>query len=1093
MTIRKPLMETIRFLLFQKLNILLVLLFYITNVAIASPQSITEHTIDIHIPIAIPLDNVPTQANTINPTTSKYSVNNIYDQFSSDSDFNYSKSNKHKNRTSESHAHDDQTRQETSKKVGAEYLDKGKLHFRKINKHVDVDVQKIKTQSSNAHSQTNHTDLLSVRDPTYEIESQKTKSRDSFRNSDIIKVNNSQEIAKTKDDALGNNTKTKDKWKEKKHERNIINVLRTRKVRKSHHLDDHDHNKVVQGISNEFTYPEVSPVYIPNNDNHTDENKINESHSKRIAHNKSKNITSTNPKVHHSMTTSKLYDENSAGEKIVPSTNYPRHFKQNFESTHEVKNKRKSNSRREQSRKNVELNHTSSTSGFKEKSSDSVLEPYDPIVFRYEDYPFQSQNFSRNNFSNTLRYYSYQQNSQNRRQQEYENLLANDAKQQSDDYHGIKTKKHGKRGFKIISDLINLVTGNNGPPPKRYRAHIIGSDGYAFENNPFGSSQALTLSSQGLTLNNPFTSTNGNNHNFGLTAFGNSKDFGQSFSFGSDGSSGHSLSLVNGNQGFGTTGSDNSQQKISFGTSANGDTFAFANIKDPKSQVESVFSSGNSLSNGGTGASEKVRIVTKEVPVPYPVHVEKKVPYFIRVPHDRAVPYPVHKPYPVHITKPVPYPVKVHVPAPYPVTVEKHVPFPVKVSVPRPIAIHIPKPYPVYIEKKVPITVEKHVPYPVKVPVEKPVPVHIAVEKPVPYAVTKHVPYPVKVPVEKPYPLTIPKPYPITIEKPVKVPYKVPVPISINFPGKNEQFTTGIDHSSNTGGTTAFGANAGGSTDFGANTGGTTAFGANVADNNQAINHESFGNNQNNAQQNNFPTQFYNQENTNNGNADFDGNSEGSFDYGDPGNLGFGNGENTQSGFGNTGGGFDSQNNFGNQGNIQADIPNINTIKVPEVNQNYQIYFDGNRQHKHKQTQDIFNEVNTVFDNLENKAVVPNFDQVGNIQNGRQLQNNVGRAMKQLKLAQTGMRGSTRFPEAHTERNSREHNSPSVGNNGNHFNTSPNENHYNSHESSHYPSGETNTNGQSQYPSSQEYTKIDYTLLGGSFESHQSESENHSS
>ncbi|XP_065204847.1 uncharacterized protein LOC135834806 [Planococcus citri] len=137
--------------------------------------------------------------------------------------------------------------------------------------------------------------------------------------------------------------------------------------------------------------------------------------------------------------------------------------------------------------------------------------------------------------------------------------------------------------------------------------------------------------------------------------------------------------------------------------------------------------------------------VTKEVPVPYYVHVEKKVPY----------------------------PVYIQVPHPYPVTVEKHVPYEVRVPVDRPVPYAVPKPYPVHVpvEKPVPVPVEKHIPYPVKVPVDRPYPVHVPVEKPVPYPVQVLVDRPVHVP--KPYPVHVP------VEKHVPYPVKVPVPVAV--------------------------------------------------------------------------------------------------------------------------------------------------------------------------------------------------------------------------------------------------------------------------------------------------------------------------
>lgn len=182
------------------------------------------------------------------------------------------------------------------------------------------------------------------------------------------------------------------------------------------------------------------------------------------------------------------------------------------------------------------------------------------------------------------------------------------------------------------------------------------------------------------------------------------------------------------------------------------------------------------------------KTIVKEVGHPYPVPVEKHVPYPVKVavPVDR--PYPVHveKPYPVPVEKHVPYPVKVPVPAPYPVY--KQVPYPVHVPVDRPYAVDVPKPYPVVVEKKVPYPVEKHVPYPVNVPVDRPYPVHVPVEKRVPYPVEKPVPYPVQVPVDRPYPVTVEKHVPYPVDKPVPypvekhVPYPVSVPVKVGVP-----------------------------------------------------------------------------------------------------------------------------------------------------------------------------------------------------------------------------------------------------------------------------------------------------------------------
>lgn len=144
--------------------------------------------------------------------------------------------------------------------------------------------------------------------------------------------------------------------------------------------------------------------------------------------------------------------------------------------------------------------------------------------------------------------------------------------------------------------------------------------------------------------------------------------------------------------------------------------------------------------------------INKEVPVPYYVQVEKKIPY----------------------------PVLVRVPHPYPVTVEKHVPYAVRVNVDRPV--HVPQPYPVEVEKRVPYPVDKPIPYEVKVPVDRPYPVHVPVEKPVPYAVEKPMPYPVRVNVDRPYPVAKPVPYPITVEKPVPYPVERRIPFPVEKP-----------------------------------------------------------------------------------------------------------------------------------------------------------------------------------------------------------------------------------------------------------------------------------------------------------------------
>jgi hypothetical protein len=106
----------------------------------------------------------------------------------------------------------------------------------------------------------------------------------------------------------------------------------------------------------------------------------------------------------------------------------------------------------------------------------------------------------------------------------------------------------------------------------------------------------------------------------------------------------------------------------------------------------------------------KATVITKEVeypvPQPYPVTVEKRVPYVVKVP----VQVEVKKPYPVYVEKrvekKVPYPVEVKVKVPVAVSHHVHVPKPY------PVPVHVPKPYPVevpvYVENKVPVHVKEH-------------------------------------------------------------------------------------------------------------------------------------------------------------------------------------------------------------------------------------------------------------------------------------------------------------------------------------------------------------------------------------------------
>ncbi|KAL5241558.1 hypothetical protein ACI65C_008968 [Semiaphis heraclei] len=148
--------------------------------------------------------------------------------------------------------------------------------------------------------------------------------------------------------------------------------------------------------------------------------------------------------------------------------------------------------------------------------------------------------------------------------------------------------------------------------------------------------------------------------------------------------------------------------------------------------------------------------------------------------HEITINREIPVPYYVQIEKRIPYPVLVHVPHPYQVTVEKHVPYAVRVHVDR--AVPVPSPYPVEVEKRVPYPVDKPVPYEVRVPVDRPYPVSVPYEKPVPYAVEKPVPYPVRVNVDRPYPVEKPVPYPVSVDRPVPYAVEKPVPYPVEKP-----------------------------------------------------------------------------------------------------------------------------------------------------------------------------------------------------------------------------------------------------------------------------------------------------------------------
>ncbi|XP_062549705.1 zinc finger protein 512B-like [Armigeres subalbatus] len=109
--------------------------------------------------------------------------------------------------------------------------------------------------------------------------------------------------------------------------------------------------------------------------------------------------------------------------------------------------------------------------------------------------------------------------------------------------------------------------------------------------------------------------------------------------------------------------------------------------------------------------------ITKKVPVPYPVEVEKHVPVHVKVPY----PVEVEKKVPVYVEKKVP----VYVEKKVPVHVDRPVPYPVEVKVPvvQKEYVEVPKPYAVHVEKPVPVVVHK------PVYVEKPVPVTVTIKK----------------------------------------------------------------------------------------------------------------------------------------------------------------------------------------------------------------------------------------------------------------------------------------------------------------------------------------------------------------------------
>ncbi|XP_014249531.1 probable serine/threonine-protein kinase yakA [Cimex lectularius] len=184
---------------------------------------------------------------------------------------------------------------------------------------------------------------------------------------------------------------------------------------------------------------------------------------------------------------------------------------------------------------------------------------------------------------------------------------------------------------------------------------------------------------------------------------------------------------------------ENIEEFVNQGISSRDGLSSFSEFAEPKMPA---------FSKAEVHENVKTYIVTKRVPMPYPVHVEKKVPFPVKVPVRRPYTVFVPKPYIVEVTKPIPYPFKVQVPQPY--TIEKHIPVPYKVPVDKPYPVHVSNPIPILVEKKVPYTVEKHIPYQVKIPYERPYAVHIPFDKPLFYPVERPVPIPMKISVKSP-------------------------------------------------------------------------------------------------------------------------------------------------------------------------------------------------------------------------------------------------------------------------------------------------------------------------------------------------------
>ncbi|XP_055643709.1 mantle protein-like [Toxorhynchites rutilus septentrionalis] len=120
-------------------------------------------------------------------------------------------------------------------------------------------------------------------------------------------------------------------------------------------------------------------------------------------------------------------------------------------------------------------------------------------------------------------------------------------------------------------------------------------------------------------------------------------------------------------------------------------------------QVETSHTFDTQYTEGNQYGNKQLRevTITKNVPVPYPVKVEKHIAIPVKIPFPVAVhnkiPIYVERKIPIYVEKPVP--VQVDRPFPYPLPIEVPVFHKVAVEVPKPYPVHVPKPYPVYIQR----------------------------------------------------------------------------------------------------------------------------------------------------------------------------------------------------------------------------------------------------------------------------------------------------------------------------------------------------------------------------------------------------------